>query len=282
MPIVLFFLLFLWSEWVYNYVNITTLKKTGIINEKANINICIRNKKYIMLTEREVIVLRHHKLLSMATLGFMTASLITTSFGGIFATAAFAAEPEAVVSKQEKNDNKDLMGGLLAIGVIALIAGHHGDDNGSSSKSGNTTSGNTSNTSTNTSSGKNVAADQKLAVDLLNADRAKNGLSPLKTNSQLTSLAGNYAQDMINRNFFAHSNPEGQTPFDRMKAAGISYTSAGENIAINNNVTAAETAFMNSSGHKANILNKDYTDVGVGVRYKSDGSVYVVQEFIGK
>jgi uncharacterized protein YkwD len=226
--------------------------------------------------------LRHHKLLSMATLGFMTASLITTSFGGIFATAAFAAEPEAVVIKEEKSkDNNDLVGGLLAIGAIALIAGHHGGshDNGSSSKNTNTTSGNTS---TNTSSSKNVAADQKLAVDLLNADRAKNGLSALKTNSQLTNLAGNYAQDMINRNYFAHNNPEGQTPFDRMKNAGISYTSAGENIAINNNVTAAETAFMNSSGHKANILNKNYTDVGVGVRYKSDGSAYVVQEFIGK
>lgn len=223
----------------------------------------------------------------MATLGFMTVSLITTSFGGIFATSAFAAEPESVVIKDEKSKvNKDLTGGLLAVGAIALIAGHHGDK-GSSNKSttsGSTTSGNTTsgNTSTNTTSSKNVAADQKLAVELLNADRAKNGLSALKTNSQLTSLAGNYAQDMMNRNYFAHNNPEGQTPFDRMKNAGISYNYAGENLAINNNVTAAETAFMNSSGHKANILNKNYTEVGVGVRYNSNGQAYVVQEFIGK
>lgn len=149
---------------------------------------------------------------------------------------------------------------------------------GTSSGNSSTTSGNSSTT---TSSGQNVTADQKLAFDLLNADRAKNGLSPLKLNSQLTSLAGNYAQDMINRNYFAHNNPEGQTPFDRMKNAGISYTYAGENIAINNNVTAAETAFMNSSGHRANILNTNYNEVGIGVRYNSNGSAYVVQEFIG-
>ena len=232
--------------------------------------------------------MRNHKLCSMATLGFMTVSLITTSFGSIFATPAFAAEPEttAVIKEEKSKDNKNLLGGLLAVGAIALIAGHNSHDSDSSSKNSNsnTTSGNTStNTSSNTnSSSQNVTADQKLAVELLNADRAKNGLSALKTNSQLTSLAGNYAQDMIDRNFFAHNNPEGQTPFDRMKNAGISYTYAGENLAINNNVTAAETAFMNSSGHRANILNKNYTEVGVGVRYNSNGSAYVVQEFIGK
>jgi len=227
--------------------------------------------------------LRNHKLCSMATLGFMTVSLITTSFGSIFATPAFAAEPEtaAVIKEEKSKNNKDLLGGLLAVGVIALIAGNHGGshDSDSSSKNSNTTTGNTS---TATSSSQNVTADQKLAVELLNADRAENGLSALKTNSQLTSLAGDYAQDMIDRNFFAHNNPEGQTPFDRMKNAGISYTYAGENLAINNNVTAAETAFMNSSGHRANILNKNYTEVGVGVRYNSNGSAYVVQEFIGK
>ncbi len=227
--------------------------------------------------------MRHHKLCSMATLGFMTVSLITTSFGSIFATPAFAAEPEAAaVIKEEKSNNKDLLGGLLAVGAIALIAGQRGGSHDSApvSKNSSTSSGNSSTPTP--SSSRNVAADQKLAVELLNADRAKNGLSALKTNSQLTSLAGSYAQDMIDRNFFAHNNPEGQTPFDRMKNAGVGYTYAGENLAINNNVTAAQTAFMNSSGHKANILNKNYTEVGVGVRYNSNGSAYVVQEFIGK
>jgi uncharacterized protein YkwD len=87
---------------------------------------------------------------------------------------------------------------------------------------------------------------------------------------------------MISRGFFAHNNPEGQTPFDRMRQAGISYKYAGENLAINSSVAAAETAFMNSSGHRANILSPNYTEIGIGVVRNSRGSVYVVQEFIGK
>ena len=104
----------------------------------------------------------------------------------------------------------------------------------------------------------------------------------MKFNAQLTALGERYAQDMINRKFFSHYNPEGQSPFDRMKQAGIGYSYAGENLAINSNVAAAEKAFMNSSGHRANILNPNYTEVGVGVRYDAKGSAYVVQEFISK
>jgi uncharacterized protein YkwD len=232
--------------------------------------------------------LRYHKQFSKVAFGFLTVSLITTSLGGIFTSAVFAADAGSVVQEDKSGVNKDLLGGLLAVGAIALVANHGGShNNNSANKSNAATSATTSptttttNTATNTSS-QGTAADEQLAFKLLNADRAKNGLSPLKLDSQLTTLGGNYAQDMINRNFFSHTNPEGQTPFDRMKNAGISYTYAGENIAINNNVTAAETAFMNSSGHKANILNANYTDVGIGVRYDSKGSAYVVQEFIGK
>jgi uncharacterized protein YkwD len=87
---------------------------------------------------------------------------------------------------------------------------------------------------------------------------------------------------MINRGYFSHYNPEGQSPFDRMKKAGITYKTAGENLGINTSVSAAEKAFMNSSGHRANILNSAYTEVGIGVVHSPDGSIYVVQEFIGK
>jgi uncharacterized protein YkwD len=227
--------------------------------------------------------LRYHKQFSKVALGFLTVSLITTSLGGIFTSAAFAAEAGTVIQEDKSGNNKDLLGGLLAVGAIGLAANHGGSHSSSSaSKSNAATSATTSKATTTTTSSQGTAADEQLAFQLLNADRAKNGLSPLKLNSQLTTLGENYAQDMINRNFFSHTNPEGQTPFDRMKNAGISYTYAGENIAINNNVTAAETAFMNSSEHKANILNTNYTEVGIGVRYDSKGSAYVVQEFIGK
>lgn len=218
----------------------------------------------------------------MVTLGFLTVSLITTSFGGIFAKAAFAAESEVSVQDEKSKDNKGLVNGVLALGLIALVSGHGGSkgDVSAPSKSTTSTTGNTTTTTPAATTG--TAANEKLAFDLLNADRAKNGLAPLKLNSQLTKLGENYAKDMIQRNFFAHTDPDGKSPFDRMAKAGISYKSAGENLAINTNVTTAETAFMNSSGHRANILNSSYTDVGVGVAYDSKGSAYVVQEFIGK
>jgi len=124
-----------------------------------------------------------------------------------------------------------------------------------------------------------VNAEEQQEFNLLNADRAANGLPNLRLNTQLTSLAEYYAQDMINRSFFSHTNPEGQSPFDRMRLHGISYGYAGENLAINTSIPSAESAFMNSPGHRANILSAHYTQVGVGVRHGNNGSVYVVQEF---
>lgn len=124
-----------------------------------------------------------------------------------------------------------------------------------------------------------VTAEQQ-AVVLMNADRRAQSLPELKVDVRLTDLGEKYAQDMVRRNFFSHTNPEGQSPFDRMKQAGISYSYAGENLAINQSIAAAETAFMNSSGHRANILNTHYTSVGIGVAYDNSGNVYVVQEFI--
>jgi len=221
--------------------------------------------------------LRSSKCSSIVTLGFLTVSLITTSFGGAFATAALAATPEVSIQDQKSADNKNLIIGVAAVGLIALLSSHGGSTDVPSKTAATQTTTPTSPTST-----AGTVAAEKTAFDLLNADRVKNGLKPLKLNSQLSALGGNYAQDMINRNFFAHENPEGQTPFDRMQKAGISYVTAGENIAINSNVNTAEVAFMNSSGHRDNILNTTYTEVGIGVRYDATGSAHVVQEFIGK
>lgn len=225
-------------------------------------------------------MIKKSRFSKILVLGFTMASLLTTSFGGAFASSALAAEVTA--TQQEKTDNKkDIITGVLALGLLAMLSkGGGGDSGGNVAKTtAPSTSGKTTQPSTTVPAG-NVAAAEARAVQLLNADRAKYGLPALKVNSKLTSLAEKYAQDMINRGFFAHNNPEGQTPFDRMKAAGIGYTYAGENLAINSNVDAAEVAFMNSSGHRANILSKNFTEVGIGVRYAPSGQVYVVQEFI--
>ncbi|MDT8903694.1 CAP domain-containing protein [Anaeroselena agilis] len=231
--------------------------------------------------------------------GFVAFSLVGTSLGGAFATAAQAATP-AEAAQEPGGDSKAIVGGIVALGLITMLA-KGGDSSGGTSAPGKSPAPVPAPAPTTkpapqptpkpipkpapipapspapNSSG--VAADEQKALALLNADRAKNGLSPVRANTRLAALAGDYAQDMINRNYFAHNNPEGQSPFDRMRARGISFGYAGENLAINTSVAAAEQAFMNSPGHRANILNPHYTQVGIGVRYSRSGSVYVVQEF---
>lgn len=154
------------------------------------------------------------------------------------------------------------------------------ESNSSANNNGTVNSGSTTTGTTSSTSSANVATAEKNAVELMNADRRANGLSDLKVSSTVTAVARSHAQDMVNRKFFSHSNPDGKTPSDRLKAAGISYSAVGENIAENISVQAAETSFMNSSGHRANILNSNYTTIGIGVAYDSAGNVYVVQDFI--
>ena len=222
--------------------------------------------------------------------GLMIMSLLATSLGGAWVTTAYAAELGAEEEVVQNGDNKAVIGGLVALGLLAMFSGgKKGGSSDSATKNTTTTptvptapTTNTGSTSQPPTTTSGLTADEAKAFQLLNADRAANGLPALKLNMSLVRLAENYAQDMINRGYFSHYNPEGQSPFDRMQKAGISYNAAGENLAINTNVTAAETAFMNSSGHRANILNSNYTEVGVGVRTNSAGSVYVVQEFIKK
>ena len=225
------------------------------------------------------------KLAGKVILGLLVGSLVTTSFGGSFASAVLAAEPE--VAEQQDHDNNGITTGIIALGLLALLAkggSHGGDGDAAKATTPQTTNPQTTNSGSNAGSGStasgNVKSAEQEAFNLLNADRTKNGLPALKMNSQLGTLAENYAKDMVNRNFFSHYNPEGQSPFDRMNQAGIKYSYAGENLAINTSPAAAETAFMNSSGHRANILNTNYTDVGLGVAYDSNGRIYVVQEFI--
>ncbi|MPM73269.1 hypothetical protein SDC9_120245 [bioreactor metagenome] len=220
----------------------------------------------------------HTSIKKKVITGILSFSLLTSSFGGAFATAVYAATPEEITTtEQETSSGKGLLVGLAAIGLISALSNHgSSSDNSSASK-------NTGSTTTNSQTSTNgTSSEKQQAFALLNQDRAANGLPALTLNSKLTSLADAYAADMIKRGYFSHYNPEGQSPFDRMNNAGISYKTAGENLAINTNVSAAEAAFMKSSGHRANILNSSYTDVGIGVVHSSDGSVYVVQEFIGK
>ncbi|MEU1085763.1 CAP domain-containing protein [Streptomyces sp. NPDC005892] len=119
---------------------------------------------------------------------------------------------------------------------------------------------------------------QAAVLSLVNQERSKVGCSPLTLSSSLTSLAQRFSQDMAARDFFDHTDPDGDTPWDRAAAAGISNL-GGENIARGQaDAQAVMDSWMNSEGHRANILNCDYTTLGVGV-YIADGGPWWTQDF---
>lgn len=110
-----------------------------------------------------------------------------------------------------------------------------------------------------------LTAEEQQMVNLVNAERQKRGLQPLKVNLELTKVARVKAKDMIDNNYFSHHSPTYGSPFDMMRQFGISYRTAGENLAGNQTVERAHQALMNSDGHRANILNPNYTEVGIGI-----------------
>lgn len=117
---------------------------------------------------------------------------------------------------------------------------------------------------------------------LVNQERSKAGLQPLKVDVQLVDLARKKSKDMIDHNYFGHTSPTYGSPFDMMKKAGISYMYAGENLAANYSVSAAHTALMNSPGHRANILSPNYNYIGIGILASPTYPVLVTQEFVGR
>ena len=116
-------------------------------------------------------------------------------------------------------------------------------------------------------------------LDLVNQERTKRGLKPLKWDPELVPVARSHSQDMFARSYFSHYTPEGKDPFDRMKSASIKYFSAGENLALGPTLKICHDGLMNSPGHRANILNPSYGRLGIGIL---DGGAYglmISQEF---
>ncbi|MFI5713614.1 CAP domain-containing protein [Kribbella sp. NPDC051620] len=123
-------------------------------------------------------------------------------------------------------------------------------------------------------------------LQLTNQERAKNGCGPLRTNSALTKAADLHATDMVVHHYFDHNSQDGRSPFDRMKAAGFKGGAMAENIAVGYKSAAAVVdGWMHSEGHRKNILNCDYTMIGIGYdagQVKSDwGNGSWVQDFGG-
>lgn len=153
---------------------------------------------------------------------------------------------------------------------------------GSSTNSGGTSTGGSGSGSGSSSASSTLTADELEVFNLINQQRANNGLSALKIDAEVQRVARIKAQDMVDNNYFAHNSPIYGTPFNMLKNFGISYKTAGENIAGNSSNSAAVTAWMNSSGHKANILNSGYNYTGIGVVSSPKYGKIYVQMFIGK
>ena len=125
-----------------------------------------------------------------------------------------------------------------------------------------------------------VVGYEKEVIRLVNEIRTQRGLPALTYNWELCRVARYKSQDMKDNRYFSHTSPVYGTPFEMMKAFGIKYRSAGENIARGQrSPEEVVNAWMNSSGHRANILNASFTEIGVG--YVADGN-YWTQMFIGK
>jgi uncharacterized YkwD family protein len=132
-------------------------------------------------------------------------------------------------------------------------------------------------TKPNTTNVSTSASFEQQVVNLVNAERAKAGLSPVVSDAQLAKMALDKAIDMKKNNYFDHNSPTYGSPFDMMNAYGIKYSYAGENIAMGQQTPQqVMNDWMNSPGHRANILNANFTKIGVGY-YQGEW----VQEFIG-
>ena len=118
-------------------------------------------------------------------------------------------------------------------------------------------------------------------LQLVNQERKKAGVQPLTLSEKITSIANTKAKDMADKNYFSHQSPTYGSPFDMLKQFGVSYSYAGENIAAGQK-TAEEVmnSWMNSSGHRQNILNKNYTQLGVGFYRGGQYGTEWVQLFI--
>ena len=153
----------------------------------------------------------------------------------------------------------------------------------------NTNDTTTNNSSTNTgtkdtinASNSGASSEEIELLKLINKQRTANGLPELKFDAELQRVAQIKAQDLVDNNYFSHNSPTYGSPFDMMKSFGITYKAAGENIAGNSTLEGAVTAWMNSEGHKANILSNAYNYTGIGVVESPRYGKVMVHMFMGK
>lgn len=160
--------------------------------------------------------------------------------------------------------------GAVSTKYVKKITGNAGV----STNTGNETIQNTTNSS--------ATSEEIELLKLINQERTKSGLGELKFDEELLKVARIKAQDLVDNNYFSHNSPVYGSPFEMMKSFGITYKAAGENIAGNSTLQGAVTAWMNSEGHRANILSNAYNYTGIGIVSSPKYGKVLVQMFIGK
>jgi uncharacterized protein YkwD len=116
-------------------------------------------------------------------------------------------------------------------------------------------------------------------LDMVNGERAKQGLRPLEPDPELGEVARAHSADMLERGYFSHVTPDGKDPFDRMRQANLRYLTAGENIALAPSLSGAHQGLMNSPGHRANVLRPQFGRLGVGVLDGGRQGLMITQDF---
>lgn len=222
--------------------------------------------------------MKHKILLSIAA----AAALSITSFGVTGADAASATTKHKVYTNQNK---------IIVVGgnfIKYPCPSKPNKPNQNIQKPGTNTDTSKPETNkpsvdennNNQSTTSEISAYEQKVIDLTNAERKKKGLKPLQLDKELSKVARLKSEDMKAKNYFSHTSPTYGSPFDMMEKFGIKYKAAAENIAMGQR-TPEEVVkgWMNSDGHRKNILSANYTHIGVG--YVKSGN-YWTQMFIGK
>lgn len=212
------------------------------------------------------------------TTGLVTASLLNVRSG--------PGTKFPIVATVKKNEYIRVFAGIGDWYVVQLDSNYIGAVSKKYIKpiypnTGTGTGLNNSDSNNNTTNTTNLTSDEWEVFNLINQQRSQNGLSPLKIDYEVQRVARIKAQDMVNNNYFSHTSPTYGSPFNMLNNFKVSYRTAGENIAGNSSNSAAVTAWMNSSGHKANILNSSFNYTGIGVINGSKYGKIYVQMFIG-
>ncbi|QFT88638.1 SpoIVD-associated factor A [Bacillus sp. THAF10] len=196
----------------------------------------------------------------------ITLLVVALVFGG--STAAFAATTHTVKS----GDTMWKIAVKYQVGVSELISANPSINNPDLIYPGQRI--------TIPEKGEGQTQEEKVAA-LVNQERAKYGLKPLKLNWELSRVARYKSQDMIDKRYFSHTSPTYGSPFQMIKDFGISYRAAGENIAAGqSSPQEVMNAWMNSEGHRKNILSSQYTEIGVGYAKGGQYGHYWTQMFI--